>query len=65
KEVDWSHLKIIGAKAFVHIQDARKLELKSWERILYGFSEDEALFYRVWNPKSRRVVDSRNVTFIE
>ena len=33
--------------------------------MLCGFSEDEALSYRVWNPKTRRVVESKNVTFIE
>ena len=33
--------------------------------MLCGFSEDEALSYRVWDPKTRRVLDSRNVTFIE
>ena len=59
-----SHLKIIGVRAFVHIKDAKKLEPKSWEGMLCGFSEDESLFYRVWNPKPRRVVESRNVTFI-
>ena len=33
--------------------------------MLCGFSEDEALSYRVWNPKIHRVVESRNATFIE
>ena len=65
KEANFSHLKIIGARAFVHIKDAKKLEPKSWQRMLCGFSKDEALSYRVWNPKIRRVVESRYVTFIE
>ena len=65
KEVNLSHLKIIGSRAFVHIKDAKKLEPKSWKGMLCGFSEDEPLSYRVWNPKTRRVVESRNVTFIE
>ena len=65
KEAILSHLKIIGARAFVHIKDANILELKSWEGMLCGFSEDEALSYRVWNPKTRRVVESKNVAFIE
>ena len=59
------HLNIIGARAFVHIKDTKNLEPKSWEGMLCGFSEDEALSYRVWNPETRRVVDSRTVTFIE
>ena len=47
KEANLSHLKIVGARAFVHIKDAKKLEPKSWEGMLCGFSEDEALSYRI------------------
>ena len=65
KEANLSHLKIIGARAFVHIMDDKKLEPKSWGKMLCGFSEDETLSYRVWHPKSRRVGESRNVTSIE
>ena len=65
KEANLSHLKIVGARAFVHIKDAKKLEPKSWEGMLCGFSDDEELSYRIWNPKTRRVVESRNVAFIE
>ena len=65
KEANFPHLKIIGARAFVYINDVKKLEPKSWEEMLCNFSKDEALSYRVWNPKTRRVVESRNVTFIE
>ena len=65
QKANLSHLKIIDVRAFVHIKDAKKLEPKPWEGMLYGFSEDEALFYRVWNPNSRRVVESRNATSIK
>ena len=65
KKANLTHLKINGAKAFVHIRDAKKLEPKSWEGMLCGFSKNEALSYRVWNQKSHGVVGSRNVTFIE
>ena len=65
KEANLSHLKIIDGRAFVHIKDAKKLKPKSREGRLCGFSKDEALSYRIWNPKTRRVVESRNVTFIE
>ena len=65
KEANLLHLNIIGARAFVHIKDAKKLEPKSWEGMLCDFSENEALSNRVWNPKTRRVVENRNVTFIE
>ena len=30
-----------------------------------GFSETESNFYRIWNPKTRRVVESRNIVYIE
>ena len=33
--------------------------------MLCSFSEKEALSYRIWNPKPNKVVESRNVTFIE
>ena len=65
KKANLSHLKTISARAFVHIKDAKKVEPKSWEGMLCNFNEDEALSYWVWNPKPRRVVESRNVTFIE
>ena len=65
KEAILSHLKAIGARAFVHIKDAEKLDPKSWEGILCGFSEKEAISCQIWNPKTRKVVKSRNVTFIE
>ena len=47
KETNLSHLKIIGARAFAHIKDAKKLEPKPWEGMLCGFSEEEALSYWV------------------
>ena len=58
KEANLSHLKIICAIAFVHIKDAKKIEPKSREGMLCGFSKNEALSYRVWNPKTRRMVES-------
>ena len=60
-----SYLKSIGARAFVHIKDAKKLAPKSWEGMQGGFSEGEALSYRVCDPNTRSVVESRNMTFIK
>ena len=65
KDADLSHFKIIGARAFVHIKNPNKLGHKSWEGMVCGFSETESNSYRIWNPKTRRVVESRNVVFIE
>ena len=63
KDADLSHLKITGARAFVHIKK-KKLGHTSWEGMVCGFSEIESNPYRIWNPKTRRVVKSRNVVFI-
>ena len=65
KDANISHLKIIGAGAFVHIKSLNKLGHTSWEGMMCGFSETESNSYRIWNPKPRRVVESRNVVFIE
>ena len=65
KDADLSHLKIIGARVFVHIENPNKLGHTSWEGMVCGFSETENNSYRIWNPKTRRVVESRNVVFIE
>ena len=31
KEADLSHLRVIGARTFVHIKDSRKLDAAAWE----------------------------------
>ncbi|CAN0369168.1 unnamed protein product, partial [Ascophyllum nodosum] len=65
KEAVLSHFKATGARAFVHIKDTEKLESKSWEGMLCGFSEKEAISCQIWNAKTRKVVKSKNATFIE
>ena len=64
EEANPSHLRVIRARTFVHIKDSRKLDAAAWEGKLGCYSERRK-FYRVWNPKTRRVVESRSVTFIE
>ena len=64
EEADLPHLCVMGASTFVHIKDSKKLDAAVWEGKVCGYSE-ESKFYRVWNPKTHRVVESRNVTFIE
>ena len=58
EEADTSHLRVIGARTFVHIEDARKLDAATWKGEVFGYSEEKKS-YRVWNPKTHRV------TFIE
>ena len=60
-----SHLKNIGARSFVHIKSTNRLGHTSWEGMLCVFSETESNSYRIWNPKTRREVESRNVNLIE
>ena len=64
EKADLSYLRVIGAGTFVRIKDSRKLDAAAWERKVCGYSEENKS-YRVWNPKTHRVVESRNVTFIE
>ena len=65
KNADLLRLKLIGERAFVHIKDANKLGHTSWEGMVCGFSQNESNSLRIWNPKMRRVVESRSVVFIE
>ena len=45
------------------LKNPNKLGHTSREGMVYGFSENESKFYRIWNPKTSRVVESRNVVF--
>ena len=65
KEGGISHLKLIDARAFVRVKDPNKLGHTSWEGMVCGFSETESNSYRIWNPKTRQVVESRGVIFVE
>ena len=49
KDADLPHLKIIGARAFVHITNSNKLGHTSWEGMVCGFSETKSDSYRTWN----------------
>ena len=53
---DLSSLRIIGARAFVHKEThVHKLEHKAWEGLMIG----------IYNPPTRKITESSNVTFIE
>ena len=65
KDADLSHLRIIDARTFVHIKDANKLGHTLWQRMGCSFSQNESNSFCIWNPKTRRVVENRNVVFIE
>ena len=64
-EPDLRLLRVIGARAFVHIETfSKKLELKVVEGRLVGY-RNNSKSYRVYNPVTRRIMESRNVIFIE
>ena len=61
-----SHVRVFGTKAMVFIpkQKRRKWDPKSHECILTGFDE-ATKGYRLYDEKSRRIIKSREVTFID
>ncbi|CAB1103214.1 unnamed protein product [Ectocarpus sp. CCAP 1310/34] len=65
KEADLSRLRVIGARSFVNYERyTKKLSDRTFEGKLCGFSRDSKT-YRIYNPATGNVVESRNVTFIE
>lgn len=63
---DLSHLRVFGSIAFVHIpkEERKKLDEKSIRCIFVGYSQTQKA-YRFWEPKSRTIKISRDVTFDE
>jgi len=60
------HFKVFGCLAYAHIPDEkrRKLDPKSQACIFVGYSENYKA-YRLYNPKTKSIVISRNVIFDE
>ena len=64
-EPDLRLLRVIGARAFVHIETySKKIEVQVVEGRLVAYSNNSKR-YRVYNPSTRRIFESRNVIFIE
>ena len=63
---DLSFLRIFGCPAFVHIEKGsrRKLQPKAWKGIFVGYAPDSPA-YLIYNPATRSVIRSQNVTFHE
>lgn len=61
-----SHFRIFGCTAYVHIPDNQrtKLDEKSFKCIFLGVSE-ESKAYRLFDPKSKKIIISRDVKFEE
>ena len=65
KDSDLRHLRVIGSRAFVHVEThQKKLDTRAWEGHIVGFGQD-SLAYRVYHAGSQTVRESRNVIIIE
>lgn len=61
-----SHLRIFGSAAMVHVpkEKSRKLDSKASKMLFIGYSE-QTKGYRLIDTKTKKVVISRDVTFLE
>lgn len=60
-----SHFQTFGHKAYVLNKNPaqKKFDVKSQECIFIGYSE-ESKGYRLWNPRTRKIIKSRDVRFL-
>lgn len=63
---NYGRLKVFGCRAMVHVTDSKrqKLDPKSVECIFLGY-EANTKAYRLYNKKTKKIVVSRDVIFIE
>ena len=66
KHPSYSHLRVFGCLAFVHVSKElrKKLDARSTLCIFIGYG-DEEYGYRLWDPKEKKVIRSRDVMFYE
>ena len=66
KDVSYSHLKVFGCKAFMHVpkEQRSKLDDKATMCIFIGYG-DEEFGYRLWDSEKQKIVKSRDVMFHE
>ena len=66
KDVSYSHLKVFGCKAFIHVpkEQRSKLDSKSTPCIFVGYG-DAKFGYKLWDPKEKKMIRSRDVVFHE
>ena len=66
KEVSYTHLRVFGCKALIHVPKEQRMKLddRATPCIFTGYG-DEEFGYRLFDPKQRRFVRSRDVVFYE
>ena len=66
KAPNLKHLRIFGSEAFVHIpkQFTKKFDARAKKLIFVGYKDNSAN-YRLFDPRTRRVEEARNVVFRE
>ena len=66
KDVSYSHLKVFGCKAFVHVPKEKrsKLDRKSTPCIFVGYG-DAKFDYKLWDPKENKMIRSQDIVFHE
>ena len=66
KDVPYSHLKVFGCKAFMHVPKEQRLELvdKATPCIFIGY-RDEEFGYMLWDSKKQKIARSKDVVFHE
>lgn len=60
-----AHVRVFGSKVMAHVPKPKrkKWDAKAFECVLTGFDENTKA-YRLWDPKSRKILKSRDVTFV-
>lgn len=63
KRPNLGHLRVFGSQAYVHVpkQFTRKFDARAQPRVFVGYQDDLAN-YRVYDPESKKINVSRNVT---
>jgi hypothetical protein len=63
---DLDRLRVFGFPCFVHNDEhlRRKLDDRAWKGVFMGYALDPPA-YLVWNPRTQRLVRSRNLKFDE
>ena len=66
KDVPYSHLKVFGCNAFMHVpkEQRSKLNDKATPCIFIGYG-DEEFSYRLWDLEKKKTIESRDVVFHE